>query len=126
VHAAPLADLLSRDAAGLRLNGSLALGLVLRCARLVGPSPLDDELAAARARLDEAEPAELPAARAAAAELAHRAAGALVVATGSSAVLAGSVAERTAREALFLLVFGSRPAIKEALLADLGAAAPRR
>jgi alkylation response protein AidB-like acyl-CoA dehydrogenase len=77
-------------------------------------------------RLAAAGPPELPAARAAAAALAHRAAGALVVATGSSAVLAGSVAERTAREALFLLVIGSRPAIKEALLADLGAAAPRR
>jgi hypothetical protein len=36
------------------------------------------------------------------------------------------VAARTAREAVFRLVFGSRPAIKEALLAGFGAAAPRR
>jgi hypothetical protein len=36
----------------------------------------------------------------------------------------GSVAERTAREAVFLLVLGSRPAIKEALLTRLGAARP--
>jgi alkylation response protein AidB-like acyl-CoA dehydrogenase len=122
VHAAPLADLLAGDAAGLRINGSLALGLALRCTRLVGPSPLDDELAAVRTALDTAGPAGLPGARAAAAAFAHRAAGALVTATGSSAVRAGSVAERTAREAAFLLVFGSRPAIRAALLAQLGAA----
>ncbi len=61
-------------------------------------------------------------ARAAAAALAHRASGALAVSTGSASVRAGSVAERTAREALFLLVFGSRPAIREALLGRFGAA----
>jgi alkylation response protein AidB-like acyl-CoA dehydrogenase len=122
VHTAPLALLLARDAAGLRLNGSLALGVTLRCARLVGPSSLDDELAATRARLDAASPEELPGARAAAAALAHRAAGALAVATGSRTVVRGSTAERTAREAVFLLVFGTRPAIKQALLTELGAA----
>jgi alkylation response protein AidB-like acyl-CoA dehydrogenase len=121
VHTAPLADLLAGDAAGLRLNGSLALGLALRCTRLIGPSPLDDELAAVRTGLDTAGPAGLPAARAAAAAFAYRAAGALVAATGSSAVRTGSVAERTAREAAFLLVFGSRPAIRAELLARLGA-----
>ena len=36
-------------------------------------------------------------------------------------MLAGDVAERLRREASFLLVFGSRPAIKEALLALLEA-----
>jgi Acyl-CoA dehydrogenase, N-terminal domain len=122
VDVVPLATLLDGDRAGLRPNGSLALGLVLRCARLLGRSPLDGELAAVRARLDAATPEQLPAARAAAAALAHRAAGALVVASGSRAVLAGSDAERTAREALFLLVFGSRPAIRAALLLELGAA----
>jgi alkylation response protein AidB-like acyl-CoA dehydrogenase len=126
VHTAPLATLLARDAAGLRLNGSLALGLALRCARLVGPSPLDDEVTAARARLDAAGPEQLPGARAAAAALAHRAAGVLAVVTGSRTVERGSIAERTAREAVFLLVFGSRPAIKEALLTELGAARPHR
>jgi alkylation response protein AidB-like acyl-CoA dehydrogenase len=122
VQQTPLADLLAGDAAGLRLNGSLALGLALRCTRLIGPSPLDGELAAVRAGLDAAGPDGLPAARAAAAAFAHRAAGALVAATGSSAVRTGSDAERTAREAAFLLVFGSRPAIRQALLAPLGAA----
>ncbi|WP_448639473.1 acyl-CoA dehydrogenase family protein [Geodermatophilus sp. URMC 63] len=122
VHRAPLAGLLAGDAATLRVNGSLALGLVRRCTRLVGPSPLDADLAAVRARLDAAGPADLPEARAQAAALAHRAAGALVVATGSRSVRAGSDAERTAREALFLLVFGSRPAIKASLLGRLGGA----
>ncbi|MCU1604019.1 MAG: uncharacterized protein JWP46_484, partial [Modestobacter sp.] len=59
-------------------------------------------------------------ARAAASALAHRATGLLVVVTGSRAVLAGAHAERLAREALFLLVFGSRPAIRQALVAELG------
>jgi len=35
-----------------------------------------------------------------------------------------SHAQRLAREAVFLLVFGSRPDIKSALLQRLGAAAP--
>ncbi|MEX5720415.1 acyl-CoA dehydrogenase family protein [Geodermatophilus maliterrae] len=122
VHRAPLAGWLAADAATLRVNGSLALGLALRCTRLIGPSPLDGDLAAVRARLDAATPEELPDARAEAAALAHRAAGALVAATGSGAVRAGSDAERTAREAVFLLVFGSRPAIRASLLSRLGAA----
>ena len=122
LHRAPHADLLAGDAAGLRTNGSLALGLVRRCAGLIGPSPLGVELDAVRARLDAAGAADLPAARAEAAALAHRAAGALVAATGSASVRAGSVAERTAREAVFLLVFGSRPAIRAHLLDRFGAA----
>ncbi|MEU2350138.1 acyl-CoA dehydrogenase family protein [Modestobacter sp. NPDC049651] len=120
VGTVPLAELRAADAAGLRTNGALALGLVLRCTRLVGPSPLDADLAAVRAELAAATPAELPAARAAASALAHRAAGLLAAATGSRAVLAGSTAERTAREALFLLVFGSRPAIRGELVRRLG------
>ena len=38
----------------LRINGSLALGLAGRCGRLLGPGPLDDEVAACRTRLDDA------------------------------------------------------------------------
>jgi hypothetical protein len=45
-----------------------------------------------------------------------------VAATGSSAVRTGSAAERTAREAVLLLAFGSRPAIRAELLTRLGAA----
>ncbi|MCW2581931.1 MAG: uncharacterized protein JWQ53_721, partial [Klenkia sp.] len=61
----------------------------------------------------------LPAARAAAAALAHRASGLLAVVTGSRSVGRGHPAERLAREALFLLVFGSRPTIRTALMDHL-------
>jgi alkylation response protein AidB-like acyl-CoA dehydrogenase len=111
----PLAQWTSRDAAGLRSNGSLALGLTARCCALIGPGPLDGQLAQCRAALDTADPAAMPAARAAACELALRATAALVVSQGSSAILADQDAQRLVREALFLLVFGSRPPIKEAL-----------
>jgi hypothetical protein len=57
----------------------------------------------------------MPAARAAASAFAFQAAGALVAAAGSQAILTGDHPQRLAREALFLLVFGSRPAIKKQL-----------
>ena len=104
------------DAEGLRMNGSLALGLASRCATLLGPGPLDAELAACRARLDTATAQELPDARAQASALAARAATTLVATTGSRAILLGQHAQKLAREALFLLVFASRPGIKQALL----------
>jgi hypothetical protein len=43
------------------------------------------------------------------------------VSRGSRAAVAGDPAERLNREAAFLLVFGSRPAIKDALLKSLEA-----
>ena len=110
----------------MRINGSLALGLVSRCARLLGPGPLDDELATCRERLDEAITADATAmaeARAAASELAVRATGALAVRDGSRSVTVDQHPQRLAREALFLLVFGSRPGIKRALLRRFGASA---
>jgi alkylation response protein AidB-like acyl-CoA dehydrogenase len=104
---------------GLRLNGSLALGVARRCCALIGPSPLDGELDACRAELDAAGTGGMPAARARASEFAVRAAHVLAVRRGSTSALAGDAAERLAREAGLLLVFGSRPAIKEALLGRL-------
>lgn len=121
----PHEEWLAGDLAGLRPNGSLALGLTARCARLIGMTGAGDAasvtgpLDAARAALDQAGPADLPAARAAAAALAYRSAGLLAVAAGSRAVLVGDPAERLVREALFLLVFGSRPGIKASLMAAL-------
>jgi alkylation response protein AidB-like acyl-CoA dehydrogenase len=109
------ADALVRDPTGLRTNGSLALGVTSRCLRLLGPGPLDDELAAARETLDAADATAMPEARARAAELAWRAAGALIVGSGARSILTGEHAQRLAREAMFLLVFGSRPSIKQAL-----------
>jgi alkylation response protein AidB-like acyl-CoA dehydrogenase len=110
----PHADVLVRDAAGLRLNGSLALGVVGRCCRLMGPSAFDEQLVAVRGSLDDAA-AETSAARAAASELAMRAAAALMVAHGSRSILLDQHPQRLAREALFLLVFGSRPPIRAEL-----------
>jgi alkylation response protein AidB-like acyl-CoA dehydrogenase len=81
----------------------------------MGPSSLDEQLMGVRTRLDDATVEALPAARAAASDLAMRAASALTVAHGSRSILAGADAERLAREALFLLVFGSRPSIRAAL-----------
>jgi alkylation response protein AidB-like acyl-CoA dehydrogenase len=117
-------DWLAHEARRLRPNGSLALGVAARCCRLTGPGPLDAEVERLRDRLDRAVldgagSTEMPAARAAAAELAYRAAGAAVTAGGSSSILAGQHPQRLAREAQFLLVFGSRPAIKENLLSLL-------
>ncbi len=105
---------------GGRFNGSLALGVANRCCRLIGPSGLDDELSARRAQLDAATDETMAAARAAAAELALRSAAALIVAQGSHSIWLDAQAQRLAREALFLLVFGSRPAIRDALMLRLG------
>jgi alkylation response protein AidB-like acyl-CoA dehydrogenase len=101
---------------GLRVNGSLALGLARRCCDLIGPSPLDDELVRARRELDRSDAEQILPARAQAAELAVRAAHVLAVSKGSRSAISGDIAERSTREASLLLVFASRPAIKEALL----------
>ena len=106
---------------GGRANGSLALGVVRRCCELIGASPLDAELVARRQQLDEASEQTMAEARAAAAELAWRAAGALAVSHGSRSLLPAQHAQRLLREAAFLQVFGSRPAIREALLGRLTA-----
>lgn len=117
----PWSEWPDRDAMGLRTNGSLALGLAARCCRLLGSSPLDEQLVARRAALDEGTVQTMPAARAAAAAFAVQAASALVAQVGSGAVDRGNHAERLLREATLLLVFGSRPSIKRELLGVLGA-----
>ena len=112
-----------------RLNGCAPLGVADRAARLIeeaGEGTVADrlrkEIGDARDRLDGGliDQASMPAARAAAAELAHRSAGALVAATGSRGILAGSHAQRLVREAAFLLVAGGRPEIRAGLLATFG------
>ncbi len=101
---------------GLRVNGSLALGVARRCCELLGPTSLDDELSRCRDDLDAYEMKSIAASRARAAELAVRAAHVLSVSRGSQSAISGDIAERTTREAALLLVFGGRPAIKDALL----------
>ena len=106
----------------LRLHAASALGVASRCCRLLGRSPLDDELADCRTELDRLDPETIEAARAAAGELALRASAALLAARGSGSLLLDDHAQRLAREALFVLVYALRPASREALLARLDAA----
>jgi alkylation response protein AidB-like acyl-CoA dehydrogenase len=105
-----------RSSERLRLNGSFSLGVAKRCCTFLGPTPLDGQLRRSREQLDTVDEAGMPAARAVACDLAVRAAHALSVSRGSSAALAGDLAERLSREAALLLVFASRPPIKETLL----------
>ncbi|MEV4596000.1 acyl-CoA dehydrogenase family protein [Amycolatopsis sp. NPDC049253] len=120
------ADFVAGNTFASRLNGCAPLGLAERCARLLSDLGRTETAAALRAdqsqiriRLDSGltDPASLPAARAAGAELAYRSAGALVAATGSRSVLTGEHAGRLVREATFLLVAASRPEIRDGLLA---------
>jgi alkylation response protein AidB-like acyl-CoA dehydrogenase len=104
----------------LRIHAALALGVAARCCRMLGPSPLDSELELLRAELDQLGPG-ITAARAAAGELALRAAAALMTAEGSRSLLAGGHPQRLAREAMFVLVYALRPASRAALLTRLGA-----
>ena len=100
----------------LRINGSLALGVAGRCARLADDPELAAEVDAARQLLDAGSAESMPAARAAGSALAMRAATRLAVVTGARSVLRDQHAQRLLREAAFLLVFGSRPSIRAALL----------
>jgi len=116
----PYEEALYRGEFPLRMVGMIGLGVVSRCCSFIGPSRLDEELATVRKQLLTMPPDGIFEARAAVGELAVRAAAALVVRAGSGAVLAGSHPERLAREAVWVLAFGSRPAIKEGLLRRLG------
>ncbi|OLZ59672.1 acyl-CoA dehydrogenase family protein [Amycolatopsis keratiniphila] len=119
------ADFVAGNTFASRLNGCAPLGLAARAARLIEElgkpgvaAGIRAEIDVVRGRLDAAlaDPPSLPAARAAGAELAFRAAGALVAANGSTSVLAGRHPQRLVREATFLLVAASRPEIKSGLL----------
>jgi alkylation response protein AidB-like acyl-CoA dehydrogenase len=107
----------------LRLHAAFALGVAARCGRLLGPTPLDAELASLRAELDRLGPGTA-AARAAAGELAQRAAAALLTTAGSRSLLVTEHGQRLAREAMFMLVYALRPASRAALLARLGVPEP--
>jgi alkylation response protein AidB-like acyl-CoA dehydrogenase len=118
----PMGEWTAADASGSALNGFLALGVAGRCCRLLGPGPLDADVAAARAVLTAAgrSGTGIAAARAMSSDVAWRAAGALTARTGSRAVLAGHPAQRLAREATLMLAFGTRPSIRDSLVARLG------
>jgi alkylation response protein AidB-like acyl-CoA dehydrogenase len=111
----------ANDAAGLGMNGALALGVAHRAAVASGSDALVADVARARADLLAADVAELPAARTACSALAARTASALAVHDGGRGLIRGAQADRLLREAHFLLAFGSRPAIRAGLLEHLGA-----
>ncbi len=130
VSVVPVEEFRQSRAVGSRMNGCLPIGLALRCAKLIdslGKSAAAEAIVAQaddiRGRLDAALPdlEALYPARAEASALAYRAAGALVVAEGASGILAGGHGQRLVREAVFTLVAGSRPQIKESLLGELTA-----
>lgn len=111
----------ARDREGLRLNGSHALGVAGRCVRLLGEAARTNDVsavAAIRSELDNATAEMLPRARARASQLAMRVAERLVITRGGGSMLMTNHAQRLAREALFLLVFGQTPAIREQQLTD--------
>ncbi|WP_091621539.1 acyl-CoA dehydrogenase family protein [Amycolatopsis saalfeldensis] len=121
----PYAEFVGSKTFASRLSGCVALGLAERCARLLVDAGEDQAAEALRAeqqlvrtRLDAAltDPPALPAARAAASDLAYRSAGALAAATGSRAILGGSHAARLVREATFVLVAATRPDIRAELI----------
>lgn len=112
----PFDEWLVADRASLRLNGSLALGVIRRCAALLDSTSLAVKLQECRRALDGASPDAMPEQRARASELALRAATTLVVSGGGRAIALNHQAQRLAREAMFLLVFGQTAAIKAAQL----------
>lgn len=121
-------DFLANQVMSSRRSGCLATGVAERCIRMIDEvgraqvaALLQAQLREIRNRLDAGldDPETLPAARAAASELAYRAAGALVVAVGSAGILARQHAQRLVREATFTLVAAGRPDIKDSLLKAL-------
>jgi alkylation response protein AidB-like acyl-CoA dehydrogenase len=115
VHAEPLPPWAAAGD-GVRANGAFAIGVADRCARICDEPWMHDAVAERRGALDAAaDGKDLAEARAGASLLAVRTASYLVTARGSSAVDIGEHAQRLAREATFLLAFGQRPAIADAL-----------
>ena len=119
------ADFLAHQTFGSRLNATLPIGLVGRCARLLdgggesaAAAALRGEADAVRERLDAglADASTLLRARADGCELAIRATGALVAACGGPSLLRSDPAQLLARSALFTLVAASRPELKRSLI----------
>lgn len=101
---------------GLRVNGSLSLGVARRAASLLGSPGFDSELADARAQLDEADVDALPEARGRVSALTVRLTTSLIASEGGRAIVGNHHAQRLAREALFLLIQGQTPGIRQAQL----------
>lgn len=102
----------ARDARGLRQNGYFPVGIAERAARLLESRTLAEQAEALATALAERPDAEVPALRAEASLLAVRAATTLVATRGGRAMGLDDPAQRLARDAMFLLVFGQTPAIR--------------
>ncbi|MBP2478312.1 alkylation response protein AidB-like acyl-CoA dehydrogenase [Crossiella equi] len=118
VHVVPTAHYLAHEAETQHVAAAMALGVAGRAITLLGEhaAGLPAQLTELRRRLAGAGWGEEDRLRAAAAELAHRAAATLLTHEGGRALLPGSHAGRLLREAAFLLVFASRPVVRTALL----------
>ncbi len=119
------ADFLANQILGARFNGTLPLGLVRRCARLLEEGGKHEEGAKlrrecneVRGRLDAglADPAAMVQARADGSQLALHAAAALVTSGGGDSLVCTHHAQRLAREAMFTLVAASRAELKRELV----------
>jgi len=113
------ADWKHRYSFGLRTNGSFALGVAHRCCDLLDRRDASATLDSIRAELDAADVESMPHARARASAFAVRAASAVVAATGGRSVTMVEHGQRLLREAMFLLVQGQTPAIRDHLMTDL-------
>lgn len=119
------AEFMANQNFGSRLNGTLPIGVTLRCAQQLDAAGRTDAAAAitadadaVRGRLDSglAESTMLLQARAEGAALAVRAASAVVANAGGAALLRSSPAQLLARNATFTLVAASRPELKKSLV----------
>jgi alkylation response protein AidB-like acyl-CoA dehydrogenase len=119
------AEFMANQNFGARLNGTLPIGVVRRCAGLLSDADRRGEAEAIladaqaiRERLDAGlgDSALLLEARAEGAELAVRAASTLVANDGGAAILRSSPAQLLARNAIFTLVAASRPELKHSLV----------
>ena len=119
------ADFMTNQNFGSRLNGTLPIGVTLRCALLLEAAgrtaeaeAISADAHAIRGRLDAGlgDSAALLEARAEGAELAVRAASTAVANAGGAALLRSSPAQLLARYAIFTLVAASRPELKTSLV----------
>ncbi|MDQ6781886.1 MAG: acyl-CoA/acyl-ACP dehydrogenase [Actinomycetota bacterium] len=124
VEVEAFADWRRRDALDPRSNGYLALGVAARAASLTGDPSLTAAVDRAREALDGVEGAQAVMVRAKVSLLAVRVTTALMVQGGGRSIELGHHAQRLAREAMFLLVFGQTSSIRAAQMHLLTGAGP--
>lgn len=128
VSRVPRAEFMANQNFGSRLNATLPIGVVRRCARLLeqvgqaeAAAAFRHQSDAVRRKLDAGlcDSSSLLEARADGCALATRAAAAVVAAFGGQALLRTSHAQLLARWAAFTLVAASRPELKRSLVSRM-------